>query len=78
MYIMNRDGFTFLVMGFTGKEAMEWKWQYIKAFNQMENIIHEKSTQTWIETRAAGKLTRKAETDTIHKLVEYAKEQGSI
>ncbi|MEF2597337.1 MAG: Rha family transcriptional regulator [Lachnospiraceae bacterium] len=77
MYIMNRDGFTFLVMGFTGKEAMEWKWQYIKAFNQMENIIHEKSTQTWIETRAAGKLTRKAETDTIHKLVEYAKEQGS-
>ena len=74
---MNRDGFTFLVMGFTGKEAMEWKWQYIKAFNQMENIIHEKSTQTWIETRAAGKLTRKAETDTIHKLVEYAKEQGS-
>ena len=60
MYIMNRDGFTFLVMGFTGKEAMEWKWQYIKAFNQMENIIHEKS-----------------ETDNIHKLVEYAKEQGS-
>ena len=30
-----------------------------------------------IETRKAGKLTRKAETDTIQKLVEYAKEQGS-
>lgn len=77
MYLMNRDGFTFLVMGFTGKKANEWKWQYIKAFNQMENFIREKSTQTWIETRKAGKLTRKAETDTIQKLVEYAKEQGS-
>ena len=77
MYLMNRDGFTFLVMGFTGKSANEWKWQYIKAFNQMENIIKEKSTQGWIETRRSGKLTRKAETDTIQKLVEYAKEQGS-
>lgn len=77
MYIMNRDGFSLLVMGFTGKKALEWKLQYIRAFNQMENIIREKSTQAWIETRKAGKLTRKAETDTIRKLVEYAKEQGS-
>ncbi len=77
MYLMNRDGFSLLVMGFTGKNALEWKLQYIKAFNQMESFIREKSTQMWIETRKAGKLTRKAETDTIQKLVEYAKEQGS-
>lgn len=43
----------------------------------MENFIREKSTQMWVETRKAGKLTRKAETDTIQKLVEYAKGQGS-
>lgn len=77
MYVMNKDGFAFLVMGFTGKKANEWKWQYIKAFNQMEKFIREKQTQTWIETRKAGKLTRKAETDTIKNLVEYAKGQGS-
>lgn len=77
MYLMNRDGFTFLVMGFTGKKANEWKWQYIKAFNQMEKFIREKQTKIWIETRKAGKLTRKAETDTIKNLVEYAKAQGS-
>ena len=77
MYLMNRDGFSLLVMGFTGKKALEWKLQYIKAFNQMENFIKEKSTQVWIETRRSGKLTRKDETDTIQKLVEYAKEQGS-
>lgn len=77
VYFMNRDGFSLLVMGFTGKDALEWKLKYIKAFNQMEAIIKEKSTQTWIETRKTGKLTRQAETDTIKKLVDYAKSQGS-
>lgn len=76
-FYMNRDGFSLLVMGFNGKKALDWKLQYIKAFNQMESFIREKSTQTWVETRKYGKLTRKAETDTIQKLVEYAKEQGS-
>lgn len=77
MYVMNRDGFTFLVMGFTGNKANEWKWQYIKAFNKMEEFIKEKKSHEWIEERKAGKLTRKSETDTIKRLVEYAKEQGS-
>ena len=77
MFYMNRDGFSLLIMGFTGKDALNWKLQYIKAFNQMESFIKEKSTQTWVETRKAGKLTRKAETDTIKKLVDYAKIQGS-
>lgn len=76
-FYMNRDGFSLLVMGFTGKKALDWKLQYIKAFNQMEKFIREKQTQTWIETRKAGKLTRKAETDIIKNLVKYAKTQGS-
>lgn len=36
MYLMNRDGFTLLAMGFTGKDALEWKLKYIQAFNEME------------------------------------------
>ncbi|MCS8616180.1 Rha family transcriptional regulator [Latilactobacillus curvatus] len=36
---MNRDGFTLLAMGFTGKKALEFKLKYIEAFNQMENSI---------------------------------------
>ena len=36
MYLLNRDGFTLLAMGFTGKQALEWKLKYIKAFNEME------------------------------------------
>ena len=35
-YGMTRDGFTFLVMGFTGKDAAAWKEKYISAFNAME------------------------------------------
>ena len=77
MYLMNRDGFSLLVMGFTGKKALEWKLRYIDAFNAMESFIREKTSTEWIETRRQGKLTRKAETDTLKKLVEYAKEQGS-
>lgn len=76
-YLMNRDGFTLLAMGFTGKKALLWKLRYIAAFNAMEKVIREKLTLEWRETRAAGKLTRRAETDIIKKLVEYAKAQGS-
>lgn len=37
--LMNRDGFSLIAMGFTGKKASEWKRKYIKAFNQMEEQI---------------------------------------
>lgn len=40
MYYMNRDGFSLLVMGFTGRKALEWKLKYIKAFNLMEDYIN--------------------------------------
>ena len=39
MIFMNRDGFTLLAMGFTGKKALEFKLQYINAFNAMEKHI---------------------------------------
>lgn len=39
MYLMNRDGFSLLVMGFTGKAALEWKLKYIAAFNAMEKQL---------------------------------------
>nr|DAE82953.1 MAG TPA: hypothetical protein [Caudoviricetes sp.] len=38
-YLMNRDGFSLLVMGFTGKKALEWKIKYINAFNEMEKKL---------------------------------------
>ncbi|EKS9950397.1 TPA: Rha family transcriptional regulator [Enterococcus faecium] len=42
IYYMNRDGFTFIAMGFTGRKADEFKLKYIKAFNEMEKSIKER------------------------------------
>ena len=38
-YDMTRDGFTMLVMGYTGQRAMQFKEAYIKRFNEMEKQI---------------------------------------
>ena len=39
IYYMNRDGFSLLVMGFTGKKAVDFKIKYIEAFNKMELLL---------------------------------------
>ncbi|EAI4083769.1 hypothetical protein APU48_01280 [Campylobacter jejuni] len=45
-YKITRDGFSLLVMGFTGEKAYKWKVEFIKVFNEMEkrlrNIKYEK------------------------------------
>jgi Rha family phage regulatory protein len=38
-YAMTRDGFTMLVMGYTGQKAMRFKELYIRRFNEMEQFI---------------------------------------
>lgn len=43
-YQMTKDGFVFLVMGFTGKKAAQFKEAYIKAFNEMEKALLIQST----------------------------------
>ena len=39
-YVLNRDGFTILVMGYTGEKAMSFKKTYIAAFHEMEHRLH--------------------------------------
>lgn len=41
MFLMNRDGFSLLVMGFNGKKAMQFKLDYINEFNKMEKLIRD-------------------------------------
>lgn len=38
-YLITRDGFALLVMGFTGAQALSWKLRYIQAFNAMEEQL---------------------------------------
>ena len=42
-YLMTRDGFTLLAMGFTGQKALKFKTAYIAAFNQMESFIKDQA-----------------------------------
>ncbi|HGW5085376.1 TPA: Rha family transcriptional regulator [Pseudomonas aeruginosa] len=43
---MTRDGFAFLAMGFTGKEAAKWKEVYINAFNRLEQELRKHDSDT--------------------------------
>jgi Rha family phage regulatory protein len=76
-FLINRDGFSLLAMGFTGEKALEWKLKYINAFNKMEAFIRERQSTEWLLTRKQGKLIRRDETDTVANLIDYAKSQGS-
>lgn len=58
MYYMNRDGFTLLVMGYTGEKAMHFKLAYIKQFNAMEELLKGKQTEREIGTIARQALTK--------------------
>lgn len=67
MYEMDRDGFSLLVMGFTGEKALQWKIKYIEAFNQMESELKRLYTerQQWQIERDKGVVIRHILTDTI-------------
>ncbi|EBW6364388.1 transcriptional regulator [Salmonella enterica subsp. enterica serovar Oranienburg] len=42
-YQITKNGFVFLVMGFTGKKAARFKEAYIVEFDRMENELHQKT-----------------------------------
>lgn len=46
-YEMTKDGFMFLVMGFTGKEAARIKESYINVFNQMADLLVQQQQNTY-------------------------------
>lgn len=46
-YAMTETGFTLLVMGFTGEKAIQFKLEYIAAFNKMKEIIKRASLPSY-------------------------------
>ena len=82
MYLLNRDGFMFVVMGFTGKKAAELKWNYIQAFNAMEQkiieLLAERKSEEWRAIRQAGKHGNKQMCAAIHEIIiPLARARGS-
>lgn len=71
MYYMTRDGFTLLVMGYTGEKAMKFKLAYIKQFNAMEKILIGK-----IKEREKGIAVRQALTKAIEMSGENERMHG--
>lgn len=69
MYYLDRDAFSYIVMGFTGKKAAEWKWKYIEAFNEMEAQLNNPDYMRLI-AREAGKVVRRQVTDSVKLFVE--------
>lgn len=58
-YLLTKDGFSLLVMGFTGPKALEWKLKYIQAFAKMENQIKNNSPQLSKELQAIFTLDQR-------------------
>jgi phage regulator Rha-like protein len=77
-YILNEAQATFLVTLLKNTDVVvNFKAELVRQFFEMRKFIAERHTEAWLETRQQGKLTRKAETDVIKELIEYAKAQGS-
>ena len=71
MYYITRDGFTLLVMGYTGEKAMRFKEAYIKQFNAMEKALLGK-----IKEREKGIAVRQALTKAIQQSNENDRMHG--
>lgn len=50
LYIITKDGFLMLVMGFTGPEATQFKEAYINAFNQMQCVLSSSLPSTVLQS----------------------------
>lgn len=67
MYNLTKDGFTLLVMGYTGEKAMLFKIAYINAFNQMAATL--RSAETHFTTLAKMELQKRyPQMDTVRVL----------
>lgn len=71
MFVMNRDGFTLLVMGYTGESAMRYKLAYIKQFNAMEDALQGKLME-----RQKGIAVRQALTKALQQSNEDSRMHG--
>ena len=71
MYLMNRDGFTLLVMGYTGEKAMKFKLAYIKQFNALEKALQGKLIE-----REKGIAVRQSLTKALQQSTENERMHG--
>lgn len=74
-YLITKDGFVFLVMGFTGKEAAIFKEKYIAAFNYMTEVLQSRNA---LKISYAPMVEAIRETHTDPKFYHYSNELDMI
>jgi Rha family phage regulatory protein len=75
-YVISRDGFMFLVMGFTGERAAKLKEDFIKAFNEMEKLLRANITQ--ISRRELAQMIIQLEDEKERQQVQIQQQQKEI
>lgn len=75
-YLMNRDGFTLLAMGFTGKAALEWKLKYIAVFNEMEKKLADQPQLTRSQLLATALIAAHEELEEKDKQIAELTPKG--
>lgn len=77
-YLLNEQQATFLMTLLRNNElTVKFKLELVKQFYKMRQLLLEKQTEEWQQTRLQSKTNRRLETDEIKDLIEYAKKQGS-
>jgi Rha family phage regulatory protein len=79
-YTITEEGFMFIAMRFTGKEAVEWQEKFIGSFQAMRKeltrIREQHLSIDWQEARANGKCIRNVLTDVVKAYEKLADKQG--
>lgn len=77
-YNLNEQQATLLMTYLRNTEKVRaFKIELVRQFYIMRETLRERQSTEWMLTRRQGKLIRRAETDTLYKLGEYASMQGS-
>lgn len=68
MFVMSKDGFVLLVMGYTGSEAMRMKKAYIARFNEMEESLRTRNDKPMLPKDYIAALRALADAEEEKKL----------
>lgn len=74
VYLVNRDGFTLLAVGFTGKKALKFKLDYIAAFNAMEEKLKQNIPTDPLQLALHSAIENAKRIDTVEEKLEYFNE----
>lgn len=78
LYMLNEQQATFIIALMKNTRiVVDFKKELVRQFYQMRELLLQKQSIQWQQTRLESKRTRRLEAEEIKQLVQYAKGQGS-